>query len=311
LGLNIIKYHPHNAVAWDHFIATSINGTFLLYRNFMDYHKDRFNDHSLMIYEGGLLLCCIPAHKVGSDFISHGGLSYGGFIISLDGKNKMEQIISVVMRYLKSHAFAKAEFQQPPVSYHIVNREIELLLQQQGFNANRVLHNQIVRLDKEIKVSSKKTRGYRNGNFVGLKIVRNDNFKNFWQDILVPQLKARYGSKPVHTLDEIELLASRFPKNIVQYSVYLKDNLLAGITLFKKNKHIRAQYTASSPLGLQCDATTFLYIEAMQEFANDGFLILDYGSVNEKNGAINQGLRRFKQELGCREEEWLRWEKKC
>lgn len=310
MSLNIIKYSPHNAAEWDHFITISINGTFLLYRNFMDYHKDRFNDHSLMVYENESLLCCIPAHRVKQGFYSHRGLSYGGIIISQDGKNKIEQVIDVVMRYLKSHAFAKAEFQQPPVSYHHVNREIELLLQQQDFKANRLLHNQLVRLDMEIKVSSKKTRGYRNGNYKGLKIVRNDSFKNFWQDILVPQLHTRYGSKPVHTLEEIELLASRFPENIVQHNLYLKDKLLAGITFFKNVKLVKAQYTASSPQGLQCDATTFLYIEAMKEFTSAGFLIFDYGPVNKKDGTINKGLKRFKKELGCREEKWVRWEKK-
>lgn len=41
---------------WDGFVRNSKNGTFLFYRDFIEYHGDRFGDYSLMFYDGGSLL---------------------------------------------------------------------------------------------------------------------------------------------------------------------------------------------------------------------------------------------------------------
>ena len=35
---------------WNQFVALSKQATFLLHRSYMDYHSDRFHDHSLMIF---------------------------------------------------------------------------------------------------------------------------------------------------------------------------------------------------------------------------------------------------------------------
>ena len=35
--------------AWDDFVRSSRNGTFLFERAYMEYHADRFKDHSLVI----------------------------------------------------------------------------------------------------------------------------------------------------------------------------------------------------------------------------------------------------------------------
>ena len=48
LQLNIVRYTAEQKTVWDSFVATSKNGTFLFMRDYMDYHADRFADHSLM-----------------------------------------------------------------------------------------------------------------------------------------------------------------------------------------------------------------------------------------------------------------------
>ena len=35
---------------WDTFVQESKNGTFLFVRDYMDYHRDRFQDCSLLVY---------------------------------------------------------------------------------------------------------------------------------------------------------------------------------------------------------------------------------------------------------------------
>jgi hypothetical protein len=308
LSIQVQKYLLENVAEWNAFVKQSINGSFLLDRNFMDYHQERFEDHSLMIYLDGQLMCCIPAHVEDRIFYSHRGLSYSGLIISATAAKNIDRIVDALLEYVKGLAFAKAELQLPPVSYQSINKEIAAVLEQKGFTPNRMLHNQSVALDQEIQVSPKKSIGYRNGKFDGLRMEIIKDFRSFWEEVLIPQLAARYHSKPVHSLTEIELLASRFPENIIQYNVYREEELLAGITFFIKGKIVKSQYTASSPDGLKTDAVAYIYLEAMEEFKEKGCYLMDYGPVNEKDGSVNKGLQRFKKQLGCQEEEWRRWE---
>jgi hypothetical protein len=46
--MQIVRYHPSLKPRWDTFVAGSKNATFLFYRDYMDYHADRFCDHSLL-----------------------------------------------------------------------------------------------------------------------------------------------------------------------------------------------------------------------------------------------------------------------
>ncbi|WP_213521803.1 GNAT family N-acetyltransferase [Nonlabens sp.] len=308
MRLQVQKYHPENAAEWNAFVKQSVNGSFLLERDFMDYHQERFEDHSLMLYLEGQLMCCIPAHVKAGVFYSHRGLSYAGLVISAAAVSIIDRIVDALLEYVNGCAFAKAELQLPPVAYQRINKEIAAVLQYKGFISNRKLHNQSVALDQEIQVSPKKSIRYRNGKYEGLRIEVSNDFKSFWEEVLLPQLAARYHSKPVHSLAEIELLASRFPENIVQYNVYREDALLAGITFFIKGEIVKSQYTASSPEGLKTDAVAYVYMEAMKEFKEKGCSIMDYGPVNEKGGSVNKGLQRFKKQLGCQEEIWERWE---
>ena len=49
----------------------------------MEYHKDRFDDYSLMIFNvNNKLVAILPAHKVDSVLYSHQGLTYGGLVLS-------------------------------------------------------------------------------------------------------------------------------------------------------------------------------------------------------------------------------------
>jgi hypothetical protein len=308
LSIQVQQYLLENAAEWNAFVKQSVNGSFLLERDFMDYHQERFEDHSLMMFIEGQLMCCIPAHVKEGVFYSHRGLSYAGLIISAAAVKNLDKIVDALLEYVKGLAFAKAELQLPPISYQFLNKEIAAVLEHKGFISNRKSHNQSVALDQEIQVSPKKSIGYRNGKFEGLRMETTNDFRSFWEEVLIPQLAERYHSKPVHSLAEIELLAARFPENIIQYNVYREDALLAGITFFIKGNIVKSQYTASSPDGLKTDAVAYIYMEAMKEFKEKGCSLMDYGPVNEKDGSVNKGLQRFKKQLGCQEEEWNRWE---
>ncbi|MEO9501558.1 MAG: hypothetical protein ABJN73_14260 [Nonlabens ulvanivorans] len=299
MNITIQKYYPKNAITWNAFIKQSCNGTFLLDRNFMNYHQDRFEDASLMVYYNDKLVACVPGNSVGDQFYSHQGLTYGGVFMKLETSNElMIAILTEIIFYLKTH-YLSVEIRWQPAIYnkhhlHTI-KQIEFL----DFNTYQALHNLHLNLRNEFNISSKKTSGYRNGKFDELRLVINNDFKIFWDDILEPQLKARHQTSPVHSLAEIELLASRFPDQIKQFLVYESDNLLAGVTFFIKGTIVKSQYAAATLDGMKKSALDFLYIEASKKFKDLNYNYIDYGHVNESDGSVNRGLQRFKEELGA------------
>ena len=84
--LKIICYDSNQNLVWDNFVENCKNATFLFKRDFMDYHKSRFDDFSLMIYNDSNLIALVPANIDGTDVYSHQGLTYGGILIQSDSK---------------------------------------------------------------------------------------------------------------------------------------------------------------------------------------------------------------------------------
>ncbi len=299
--MNIINYSAAYRDTWNAFIEKSINGTFLFHRDFMEYHSDRFTDASLLVFDNGQLVCCVPASTSQSTFYSHQGLTYGGFVL-LESTLNVERIIQVVLEHLYAQDYSKIVFNMQLSFYNMFASSTKDVLEKNGFAISRELCNMQSRLDQPVKISSKKSAGYRNGKFDDLTLKIEQNYDGFWNEVLIPQLIARHNATPVHTLAEIYLLASRFPKNIMQYNVYRGKELLAGATFFLHNNIAKSQYAAIAPAGMVVSAMDFLYIEAMQELTDTGYTILDYGPVNERDGSINRGVQRFKEELGCSKE---------
>ena len=89
-----VRYAPGGRAAWDAFVDLSRNGTFLFRRDYMEYHRDRFHDFSLIITSGGRLSALFPANRDGDTVISHAGLTFGGLI--LDGRATVGRVVAMV-----------------------------------------------------------------------------------------------------------------------------------------------------------------------------------------------------------------------
>jgi hypothetical protein len=135
---------------------------------------------------------------------------------------------------------------------------------------------------------------------LGVHLAQETTFQAFWEHVLVPQLARRYGVQPVHTLDEITLLASRFPDNIKQFSAYCGDEIVAGATIYETPNVAHAQYAAVSDYGRRLGAQAFLFGWLMDEYYKDK-RFFDFGISNEYNGrALNHGLLDWKEGFGGR-----------
>jgi hypothetical protein len=118
--LRVERYSESQQVIWDDFIRKSKNGTFLFLRGYMDYHRDRFQDHSLLIWdEKGKLVALLPANQQQEILVSHDGLTYGGFISDEVMKTpKMLEVFEAALSYLQQGSFRKLVYKTVPYIYH-------------------------------------------------------------------------------------------------------------------------------------------------------------------------------------------------
>ena len=48
-NMRTLRYNSTNKAIWDKFVTDAKNGHIMFLRDYMDYHSERFRDHSLMV----------------------------------------------------------------------------------------------------------------------------------------------------------------------------------------------------------------------------------------------------------------------
>lgn len=299
----IVRYLPSYQTAWDDFATHSLNATFLFYRGFMDYHQDRFEDASHMVFDKEKLVGILPGHRVGSRFCSHRGLTYAG--LALDekmGVSEVESVFNQLANHLKNNGFDELEIKITPAFYQEkYSSAIEYFLFQKGAKLIRRDLNFVINLQKPPDFHKTKAQLSNRPLPDQLSIEKTTGFSAFWNQVLIPVLEKQYRTKPVHTLDEITNLARKFPQNIQLYQVVYNHECVAGITLFIHKKIVKSQYSAVNETGKRIRALDYLYLFLIKKFQKDGFHHFDLGHTNKLEGFDYQpNLANYKKELGGR-----------
>jgi lipid II:glycine glycyltransferase (peptidoglycan interpeptide bridge formation enzyme) len=113
-------------------------------------------------------------------------------------------------------------------------------------------------------------------------------------------LNTQHNAKPVHSVEEIERLATLFSDSIKLF-VAIKDNKMLGGTLVFENKTIvHTQYLANSFEGRNIGALDFVIDKLINEvYSNKRYF--DFGISNEDAGRyLNTGLIAQKEGFGAR-----------
>lgn len=129
-----------------------------------------------------------------------------------------------------------------------------------------------------------------------MTIQQSDDYAAFWQ-ILQGNLQARYGVRPVHTLDEMLLLKSRFPDNIQLYTAQLDGRVIGGTVLYLTGKVLHTQYISSTSEGKHLGAVDALFDCILnKDYAN--YPIFDFGKSTEGDAStLNESLIYQKKAL--------------
>lgn len=297
---SIKKYSKDDFKKWNDFVLQTKNGTFLHNRNFMEYHQDRFEDFSLIILENEKWVAVLPANVYKNEVFSHQGLTYGGLLYSEKLKlvNVIE-IFQIILFFFNEIKIEKLVYKLiPNIYYQKPAEEIKYALFLTKSKLIRCDTLSVIDLSKEFKIASGRLEGIKKGTTNNLEIREENNFEDFWKEILIPNLFIKHRSEPVHSVDEIKLLKKIFPENIRQFNVYQNNKIVAGTTIFETNLVAHSQYISGNESKSQNGSLDFLYHYLITDFyRNKKFL--DFGTSNENNGQrLNSGLNFWKESFG-------------
>lgn len=284
---DIVRYTSEKAGEWNSFVATSKNGTFLFDRSYMDYHSDRFNDFSLMFYRDDALYALMPANAERDTLCSHRGLTYGGIVMQENAvAEAIQQLFRELNDYLRKTGFRKVIYKTVPHIYHRIPSEEDWFSLFSICDAKLVDRSLSSAIDLSHPLKWRRDRRYGvNKAFVnGVQVGESNDWKGFWE-VLTTNLMNKYGAKPVHTLQEIELLSSRFPENIRLFTAEKDWKILGGTVLYVTPTVVHSQYISASAEGknLRVNDAIFDYLLHGCEWHARYF---DFGTSNEEDGRI-------------------------
>ena len=298
---SIALYKSDLKSQWDNFINESKNGTFLFYRDFLEYHKDRFEDYSILFYKNKKTIAVLPANKLENRLYSHMGLTYGGLVLKNDIKfSDVLEVFKLLLSYLHDNNFERITIKEIPEIYNTSPcDEVKYLLYKTNAELIRRDILSVIKIGK-ISYSRDRIQGNKRGKKFNLYVREVADFKEFWNSILIPNLESKHNIRPAHSLDEITKLNSLFPENIRQFNVYLEDRIVAGATIFETKTTAHVQYISGNEEKNKLGSLDYLFTHLIEKvFTNKEYF--DFGISNENNGKnINESLLYWKEGFGAR-----------
>ena len=299
----IVRYTPELKAQWDSFVRKSRNGTFLFLRDYMDYHRQRFTDFSLLIFHKQSLVALLPLNKERDGSVtSHSGLTYGGLITDKKGRAvKVMQVFECLNTWLRNAGITRVVYRPVPWIYHELPAEEDLYALFNVCNARLTAREISSTISQENKLAFSQSRKdcLRKAKRAGVEVMPCNDFAAFW-DILSANLQQRYAVNPVHSLTEITMLANLFSRHIRLYAAYLDNEMVAGTVVYVMPRVVHVQYISASAKGKVVGALDLLFRYLIDEvFIDKPFF--DFGKSTEDRGRrLNEPLIFQKEGFGGR-----------
>ena len=213
----------------------------------------------------------------------------------------MLEVLQNISELYREMGLRHLRYKAIPHIYHIVPSADDLYaLFRLGAVRYRCDLSAAIDLDHPRKPSKLRLRDLRKAQRAGVSVTFGPEYlEPFWA-VLEANLMTKYNTQPVHTLEEITYLQSRFPEQIRCIVGIVGHRVLAGVVLFQTPRVMHVQYSASTPEGNSLGASTAVIDYAMEKGADLGARYFDFGVSNEQEGRIlNEGLYRFKTSFGA------------
>jgi hypothetical protein len=299
--IRVTQYQAEHQCLWDEFVARAKNGVFLFQRGYMEYHSDRFHDHSLLFFSDEKLVALMPANLASDTLVSHGGLTFGGVVSDERMKTPlMLELFDALYAHLRTGNIKKLIYKAAPHIYHDLPAEEDLyaLFRHRAQLVARGVSSAVY-LPCRAPVSKDRKARIKQGQKGGLEIERSEDYETFVA-MVAQVLSAKHGLKPVHTAAELRLLAGRFPENIKLFVAGRGEQMLAGVLVYESKNVVHAQYISSTDEGKETGAPDLLLDYLITEH-HPTQRYFDFGISTERGGwHLNTGLTSNKEGFGAR-----------
>ena len=269
----------------------------------MEYHQDRFEDYSLMVFDESTLVAVLPANRKGDVMYSHQGLTYGGLVLAEAVEFKtVLNAFKTLLEYLEEDGTKKLVLKPIPGLYHKQPAdEMDYLLFLLKAERIECSLTSCIRMRDRLEMrSSNRRRNLKKAKKNGLMVKEVNHPKVFWEQILIPNLKEKFDVTPVHSLDEMALLTQKFPDNIRHFYAYKNDEVVAGVTVFETDTVAHLQYISTTKAFSGLGGLDIILNELINEIFIDK-AYFNFGVSSESQGTqINLGLMAWKESFGAR-----------
>lgn len=293
-------YSENDFFRWNEFVKKSKNGLFLFDRNYMDYHKSRFVDASLIFSYKNKIIAVLPANATGKKIYCHQGLTFGSLLLSEKvTSTQVLALFSMVQQHYSQLGFETLLYKKIPSLFesYPAGEDLYALFRLNARLYRRDLSSAIA-LEKPLLFSETKRQQVKKCEQLGCTLHQEADFSAFW-DLLHTSL-LKFGVEPVHRLEEIAYLRSQFPEKIKLFSVRLQNELLAGTVVYDFGGTAHTQYMATSPAGKKIGALDFLIHRLITGLFKDK-KYFSFGISTVREGRVlNEGLLQQKEMLGAR-----------
>ncbi|WP_162014342.1 GNAT family N-acetyltransferase [Kordia algicida OT-1] len=268
----------------------------------MEYHHDRFDDYSLILFKKDKPIALFPANIHENKVYSHQGLTYGGILVTENLKLRdVATCFQMILDDLKENNIQQLHIKQLPTIYSpLPTDELQYLLFTLEAKLTRRDALSIINMQQRPKVSKDRIAGNKRAIKHNLVVKEVHEFDDFWNQILISNLQKKHDAKPVHSLEEITKLKMSFPDKIRQFNVYKDEKIVAGTTIFDTKYVAHSQYISGNEDKNTLGSLDFLHLYLLNEVFQDK-MYFDFGISNENQGKnINEGLHYWKEGFGAR-----------
>jgi hypothetical protein len=267
----------------------------------MEYHADRFQDASLMFYEDDTLVAVFPATRSGKVLISHGGLTFGGMLFSpkVRAATVLESF-DALAAHARSLGCKKILYKAIPYVFSDQGTQEDLYaLTRLGAVLVRRDLSSVIYLKNRPKLSKGRKWLIARAAKLGLEAYTSDEWQEF-HEMLSVALR-RHNAVPIHTIDELRLLQSRFIHNIELKVIRHDGRMVAGAVLFRFGQITHTQYLATNDEGKELGALDALIEICIKDSEARNENYFSFGVSTEDAGkTLNAGLINQKENFGAR-----------
>lgn len=299
----VLPYTLSDKLAWNAFNLKAKNGSFLFDRDFMEYHSDRFEDASVLVFKNENVIAIFPANKVQNEIHSHQGLTYGGLVVQNDlyGSDFFSCFKAVLQYFEKLEITEVVIKAMPTIFTSQAAEELQYLAFICEAKLTRCDLHACINFNQPYRVSKSVIRDCNQTlKKLQLQVKKSDDLELFWNTLLIPNLHEAHQAKPVHNLDEILMLKTKFPENISFFGCYQQNDLIGGVVIFETPTVAHCQYISGTKqlnklLGLS------VLMQSVISYYSDKKMYFNFGTSNENQGKnINSGLLTWKEKFGAR-----------